>query len=200
MADSITTWRLSALASSQAGDLGSVTAGLRVFQDFFVDLDLPLYLTQNDEVAVPVAVYNYLPEPQRVLLELELADWYELQEIDVRAVQPARPNEKEIIIGENDVEVVYFRIKARQFGTQALQVTAWGEKMSDAIRREVRVMPDGKEFQFALTGTLEESTRQVVSLPPDVIPGTARIEVKVYPGFVSQVVEGIGGLLRMPFG
>ena len=200
MADSITTWRLSALASSQGGDLGSVTAGLRVFQDFFVDLDLPLYLTQNDEVAVPVAVYNYLPEPQRVRLELELADWYELQEIDVRAEQPARPNEKEIIIGENDVEVVYFRIKARQFGTQALQVTAWGEKMSDAIRREVRVMPDGKEFQFALTDRLEESTRQVVSLPTDVIPGTARIEVKVYPGFVSQVVEGIGGLLRMPFG
>ncbi len=200
MADSITTWRLSALASSQAGDLGSVTAGLRVFQDFFVDLDLPLYLTQNDEVAVPVAVYNYLPEPQRVLLELELADWYELQEIDERAVQPARPNEKEIIIGENDVEVVYFRIKALQFGAQALQVTAWGEQMSDAIRREVRVMPDGKEFQFALTDTLEESTRQVVSLPTDVIPGTARIEVKVYPGFVSQVIEGIGGLLRMPFG
>ena len=208
MADSITTWRLSALASSQGGDLGSVTAGLRVFQDFFVDLDLPLYLTQNDEVAVPVAVYNYLPEPQRVRLELEPADWYELQEIDVRAVQPARPNEKEIIIGENDVEVVYFRIKARQFGTQALQVTAWGEQpalsgaegMSDAIRREVRVMPDGKEFQFAITDRLEESTRQVINLPTDVIPGTARIEVKVYPGFVSQVVEGIGGLLRMPFG
>ena len=200
MADSITTWRLSALASSQGGDLGSVTAGLRVFQDFFVDLDLPLYLTQNDEVAVPVAVYNYLPEPQRVLLELELAEWYELQEIDVRAEQPARPNEKEIIIGENDVEVVYFRIKALRFGTQALQVTAWGEQMSDAIRREVRVMPDGKEFQLALTDTLKESTRQVVSLPTEVIPGTARIEVKVYPGFVSQVVEGIGGLLRMPFG
>jgi uncharacterized protein YfaS (alpha-2-macroglobulin family) len=162
-----------------------------VFQDFFVDLDLPLYLTQNDEVAVPVAVYNYLPEPQRVRLELEPADWYELQEIDMW---------REITIGENDVEVVYFRIKALQFGTQALQVTAWGETMSDAIRREVRVMPDGKEFQFALTDRLEESTRQVVSLPTETIPGTARIEVKVYPGFVSQVVEGIGGLLRMPFG
>jgi hypothetical protein len=72
--------------------------------------------------------------------------------------------------------------------------------MSDAIRREVRVMPDGKEFQFALTNRLEEPQRQVVSIPTDVIPGTARIEVKIYPGIVSQVIEGIEGLLRMPFG
>src|SRR5262249_51343410 len=58
-ADSITTWRLSASASSKAGALGGVSAPLRVFQDFFVDLDLPVSLTQNDEVAFPVAVYNY---------------------------------------------------------------------------------------------------------------------------------------------
>ncbi|NIP86018.1 MAG: hypothetical protein GTO03_10825, partial [Planctomycetales bacterium] len=34
MADSITTWRLTALASSQDGRLGFTTRGLRVFQDF----------------------------------------------------------------------------------------------------------------------------------------------------------------------
>ena len=41
-ADSITTWRLTASASSQGGALGGVTAPLRVFQDFFVDIDLPI--------------------------------------------------------------------------------------------------------------------------------------------------------------
>ncbi len=55
-ADSITTWRLTASASSRLGLLGGATRPLRVFQDFFVDLDLPLALTQNDEVAFPVAV------------------------------------------------------------------------------------------------------------------------------------------------
>ena len=65
-ADSITTWRLTASASSKGGSLGGMTTPLRVFQDFFVDLDLPLALTQNDEVAFPVAVYNYLKEKQTV--------------------------------------------------------------------------------------------------------------------------------------
>ena len=67
-ADSITTWRLTASASSRGGALGGVTAPLRVFQDFFVDIDLPTALTQNDEVDFPVAVYNYLKNPQTVKL------------------------------------------------------------------------------------------------------------------------------------
>src|SRR5204862_5496670 len=77
-ADSITTWRLTASANSRGGLLGGVTAPLRVFQDFFVDLDLPVSLTQNDEVAFPVAVYNYLKTPQTVHLQLEAASWFEL--------------------------------------------------------------------------------------------------------------------------
>ncbi|MFN2227855.1 MAG: MG2 domain-containing protein, partial [Anaerolineae bacterium] len=58
LAHTITTWRLTALASAQDGRLGSTTAPIRVFQDFFVDIDLPLALTQGDEVSMPVAVYN----------------------------------------------------------------------------------------------------------------------------------------------
>ncbi len=59
MADSITTWRMAMLASTTHGALGSATSSLKVFQDFFVDLDLPVTLTQGDRVSIPVAVYNY---------------------------------------------------------------------------------------------------------------------------------------------
>src|SRR5581483_8792313 len=47
-ADSITTWRLSASANSKGGALGGATVPLKVFQDFFVDIDLPVSLTQQD--------------------------------------------------------------------------------------------------------------------------------------------------------
>ena len=55
IADSITTWRMAMLASTTHGALGSGTASLKVFQDFFVDLDLPVTLTQGDRVEIPVA-------------------------------------------------------------------------------------------------------------------------------------------------
>ncbi len=190
MADSITTWRLSALASSQRGELGNATAGLRVFQDFFIDLDLPLYLTQNDEVALPVAVFNYLPHEQQVRLVVEEQSWFEL--LDER--------EKTMTIASNDVEAVYFRIRVLDFGLNDFQVTAWGEAMSDAILKRVQVVPDGKAFRTASSDNLRETVQQAVWIPEAAIPGTAKVWVKLYPGIVSQIVEGLSGLLRMPFG
>ncbi len=79
MADSITTWRLSMLASGLGGQLGSATAPVKVFQDFFVDMDLPVALTQHDSVELPVTVYNYLPHAQDVTLTLAEQPWFTLR-------------------------------------------------------------------------------------------------------------------------
>ena len=53
LADSITTWRVSASAVSADGQPGRRQAAIRVFQPFFVDLDLPSALTRGDESASP---------------------------------------------------------------------------------------------------------------------------------------------------
>lgn len=79
-ADSITTWRLSAMANALSGAVGDATAALPVFKPFFVDLNLPTHLTQNDEVTIPVAIYNYLERPQEVEVQLERAGWFDLLE------------------------------------------------------------------------------------------------------------------------
>ncbi len=192
VADSITTWRITGLASSLDGRLGSLDAPLRVFQDFFIDLDLPLSLTSGDEVAVPVGIFNYLPEAQTVRLELEQADWFELQGEPVQQVE----------IGANDISVAYFRIRARQFGLQPFKVTAIGSQMSDAILKQVRVYPDGKQIRYSASDRLEpgQPVSQSMQIPAEAIPGTQSLTVKIYPGVLSQVVEGLDSILRMPYG
>lgn len=191
MADSITTWRLTALASTQDGRIGATTAGIRVFQEFFIDLDLPLALTQGDEISVPVGVFNYLPEAQSVRLVIEEAGWFELLD----------ESEKVMDIAANDIDVVYFRIKAMDFGRKALKVTAFGSQLSDAIQREVTIYPNGKEIPFSFSDRLSpEGVSQIVEIPKAAIPGTQNLLVKIYPGVVSQVVEGLDSILRMPFG
>ena len=192
VADSITTWRVAALASSQDGRLGSATGALRVFQDFFIDLDFPASLTVGDEVSVPVGVFNYLPEAQSVRLEVEPAPWFELLD----------DAEKEIHIAANDITVVTFRIRALDFGQQPFQVAAYGSRLSDAIRRQVRVFPDGKPYRFSVSDRLSPTVpvEVPVPLPTETIPGTQSLMVKIYPGVVSQVVEGLDALLRMPYG
>ncbi len=193
MAHTITTWRLTALASSQDGRLGSTTAPIRVFQDFFVDIDLPLALTQGDEVSMPVAVYNYLETGQRVELTLEEQEWFELQAEATQAVD----------LEPGDVTVVYFpiRVTATQ-GRFRPVVTAIGDQMSDAttLRHDVQVVPNGKRIDETYSDRLVGDTEHTVTIPAETIPGTAQILVKVYPGILSQVVEGLEALLRMPFG
>jgi hypothetical protein len=190
LADSITTWRLAVTASSQRGELGAASAGIRVFQDFFVDLDLPVALTQNDEISIPVAVYNYLPQSQKVKLQIDQQPWFQLQD----------DAEKTLTIASNDIDVVYFRIKAINFGMQKLKITALGDKMSDAIQRELRVYPDGKPIELTQSNWLKGDMQQVVEIPAQAIAGASRLEVKIYPGVMSQVVDGLDKILQMPFG
>ncbi len=193
MADSITTWRLTASASAADGRLGSMTSGVRVFQDFFVDIDFPVALTQHDEVSVPVAVFNYLKEPQDVRLVAEKDpndDWYTL----------LGDAEQTVSLGAGEVRAVYFRLRAERIGTKKMTVMAYGSKLSDAIRRAVEVVPDGKRFETVINDRMSKEVYQVVRIPENSIPESYKLIVKAYPGVFSQVVEGVDGLMGMPHG
>src|SRR5690606_19885683 len=156
LADSITTWRLSATAVSGAGELGDVQLPVKVFQPFFVDLNLPVALTRHDEVSVPVVVYNYRDEPQTVALELKTADWFEL--LDEKAAATRQP----LDLGAGEIRSVYYRLRVLQVGRHPLQVTAQGGGVADAIERSIEVLPNGVKQELVQSGTLGAAGEPVV--------------------------------------
>jgi hypothetical protein len=190
IADSITTWRTSVMGNALDGQLGSTTESIKVFQDFFVDIDLPLTMTQNDRVEIPVAIYNYLPQAQEVRLQLQNEPWFALE----------GSAEQKISLKANEVKVLYYPLTVKAIGKHALMVTARGTKLSDAIRRVIDVQPDGKEFRPTINDRLDGKVNKKINLPQDAIAGASTIFVKLYPGTFSQVVEGLDGMLRMPGG
>jgi len=191
-ADSITTWRLSASASSQGGSLGGANVPLKVFQDFFVDIDLPLNMTQGDEVAFPVAVYNYLKTPQTVKLDLAQEAWFEL--IDGKGTS------RSLDLKPNEVTSVSYRIRANKIGMQPLNVKAIGTHMSDAVRRSVEVVPNGQKMEKVATDRLNGTVKQTLMIPENAVEDASKIVVKIYPGVMAQVMDGLDGMLRMPGG
>lgn len=191
MADSITTWRLTSMASSLTGTLGSGTSAITVFQDFFADIDLPVTLTQNDQVSIPIAIYNYLPGNQNVRLKLSEEPWFEL----IKDIP-----EKTITLNSGQVDVVYFTLKVKEIGWHKLTVHAYGSEMSDAIARAIEVLPDGERIELTWNGRLSEDIDQMVTIPTEAIENASKIIVKVYPGIFSQIVEGLDSILRMPSG
>jgi len=190
MADSITTWRMASMASSLGGALGSTSTPIRAFQDFFVDIDLPVALTQNDRISIPVAVYNYLPGSQRVRLEITEEEWFELIDEPI----------KELDLEKDEVSVVYFTIRAKKVGWHNLTVHGIGSKMSDAIKRQIMVAPDGKEFLLNFNDRLTGKVEKIIEIPQNAIDDASTILVKIYPGVFSQMVEGLDSILRMPSG
>src|ERR1700733_10274330 len=115
MADSITTWRMAMIASTQQGALGTSTSSLKVFQDFFVDLDLPITLTQGDRVSIPVAIYNYSDSRGDVNLQLQSDDWFSL--VDDSA-------NKSVAVDSTRVGSSQFTLEARRIGKFKLTLAA----------------------------------------------------------------------------
>jgi hypothetical protein len=191
-ADSITTWRLSASANSKGGSIGGATVPLKVFQDFFVDIDLPVHLTQTDEVAFPVAVYNYLKTPQTVKIELQKESWFEL--IDDKGFT------RSLDLQPNEVTSVKFRIRAGKIGWQPLTVKAFGSKKSDAVKRVVEVVPNGQKYERVVSDRLTGNISQSLEIPANALPEASKLMVRMYPGAMAQVVDGLDGMMRMPCG
>lgn len=191
-ADSITTWRLTASASSRKGLLGGTTVPLKVFQDFFVELDLPLNLTQSDEVSFPVAVYNYMKSSQTVRLELVKEPWFELVD--------GAGHERSLDIKAGEVTAVKFRIRANKIGHHPLTIKAYGSKLNDAVKRVIEVVPNGKQFDQVAQDRLAGNVSQTLTIPGNAVPDASKMFVKIYPGVMSQVLEGTEGMLRLPGG
>ena len=190
LADSITTWRISALANSAAGLLGSMDRGLVVFQDFFVDLEVPTTLTRGDEVGITLALYNYLPETQTVNLEIAAGDWFTLLG-DARVA---------VELGANEVRGVRIPMRVERVGTHALTVTARGTVLSDAVERTVRVEPDGQMTEQIDSGRLVAPVEYTTHIPLEAVADSGTLLVRIYPGLMSQVMTGLDGILQMPSG
>jgi uncharacterized protein YfaS (alpha-2-macroglobulin family) len=194
LADSITTWRMAMMASTPRGALGSGTSSIKVFQDFFVDLDLPVTLTQGDRVSIPVAVYNYSGAAGDVNLQLQADDWFSLLD-DVA--------EKNFTVESARVGGSQFTLEAKRIGKFKLTLSArmkGGANRADIIVREIEVIPNGREQSVVFNGRLETTAQHEVAFPAESIPEASKIFVRLYPGPLSQVIEGMDSLLRMPYG
>jgi hypothetical protein len=191
LADSITTWRLTASAVSADGRLGATQHGIKVFQPFFVNLKLPVALTRGDEVTVPVVVYNYSTQVQTVKLTLDKAAWF----------APLEGLEKTVTVPAGEVLSTSYRLRAGKVGRQVLQVTARASGVEpDAVKRTVEVVPDGERIDLAFNGPVQGSVDVPLTVPADAVEGSPKAVLKLYPSGLSQVVEGLDAIFRMPYG
>ena len=190
--DTITTWMLRAVALSKKKGLGIAEAQLMAFQPFFLKADLPYSAIRGEEFPVGVAVYNYLDQPQSVLVQIEEEDWFDLLDDSAKTVE----------IGANDVGGVEFKIRPKKLGINELKVIARSEEAADAVIKTLIVEPEGVAREIVENLVLSAGSTEFVStfVPPFVVVDSGRAYVSVTSSYLTQTIEGLEGLIQMPFG
>jgi len=191
LADSMTTWKAVAIASTKDGRIAVAEKEVVAFQPFFVEHDPPKFLTEGDQIDLPVIVRSYLDRDQSVDLAMKGEDWFALlndasHKITVKA-------------GEFSKEVFSFKaVKPIKDGRQ--RITALGSKESDAIEKTSTVHPFGREIVQTSSGIFRGTSNHEITVPSDVLPGSVRAEIKVYPNLMSHVADAVEGIMQRPYG
>ena len=190
--DTITTWMLRAVGLSKEHGLGITETQLRVFQPFFLQVDLPPTAIRGEEFSVKVALHNYLDTSQEFLVELEESDRFTL--LDDAA--------KTVTVAPNDLRALQFKIRLTELGTLPLKVTARSSDASDAVIKELIVEPEGVPQEVVTNKIIFGGDFAVFpnAMPPGSIPGSARTYVALSGNYLSQSLEGLEDLLRMSYG
>ncbi len=194
LADSITTWKVSAIASTLDGHVATTTKEIRAFQPFFAELDPPKVLTVGDEIHLPVTVRNYLDKPQSISLDWATEPWAE-------SVTP-RTATTEVAAGDYAQKIFSFRAKLPLKDAKQ-RLSAYNrsdEKESDAIERQLRIHADGQEHVVQSSSVFSRDTSLTLAIPPSAVPGSIEAELVLYPNLVSHVAEAIEGILHRPYG
>ncbi|MEE9583574.1 MAG: alpha-2-macroglobulin family protein, partial [Dehalococcoidales bacterium] len=190
--DSITTWMLRAVALSKEKGLGVAEDELRAFQPFFLTIDLPYSAIRGEEFPVRVAVYNYLGEPQSVLVQIEEEDWFDLLD------EP----EKTVEIGANDIGGAEFKIRPKRIGFNQVKVTVRSQQAADAVIKTLIVAAEGVAREIVDNLVISEGSPRVVetSIPLIAVADSGRVYIALTSSYLTQTISGLEGLIQMPFG
>jgi uncharacterized protein YfaS (alpha-2-macroglobulin family) len=191
LADNITTWKMTVLASTKTGEIAVAEKEFEAFQPFFIDHEPPKVLTVGDQIDLPVIVRNYYSKPQEFNIEMKPAPWFQLQE--------KRPQHITIAAGESKPVLFPFAVTAMAvLGKQ--QVYAANRTTGDAIEKPVRVHPDGLERNSSASGLLGNDERLQLAVPGSIVPGSLKAQLKVYPKPLAHVTESLEAGLQRPHG
>ncbi|MBN2318610.1 MAG: carboxypeptidase regulatory-like domain-containing protein [Acidobacteria bacterium] len=191
LADNITTWKMSVIASTKTGEIGVAEKEIEAFQPFFLDHEPPKILTVGDSIDLPVIVRNYLPEEQQMDIEMKPGDWFKLE----------NPGKKKIAVDAGDTTKAFFPFRTTEIIKEGKQrVIAANRETGDAIEKTVSVHPDGLEQSSTVGNLLRGGNTLNMPVPENVIPGSLHGRIKVYPNLLSQITDSIEAGLERPYG
>ena len=191
LSDRVTTWDVHVDAHG-GGRVGQSTGSFEAITPFRLEAQLPIELTAGDELLLPVAVTSSnedLATAQvAVALQGPLAFGLEFSSEQRVALKDGRGR-------------LLVPVNVTQMGGQG-QIALGGQAggWRDGVVRDLRIVPRGFPKHVTEGGMVVEDVEFEVAIPADCAPGSLTAELVLYPSRLSDILEGLDGILRQPCG
>jgi hypothetical protein len=186
LSDQVTSYEVTAYGHTLDGRLGALTSTLEARIPLALEAKVPLEVTANDKIDLPLAVANNTDKAQSVQIG---ATYSGLN-----------------LLGVNDPVRFQLAADARTRRIYRFQptITEGEAKVDftgvDKIHRTIRVVPDGFPILASKSDLLEKSATNEIVLPETWVKGTLKAQVSVYPSTLADLQKGLDALLREPNG
>ena len=82
----------------------------------------------------------------------------------------------------------------------SIELTGTSANVSDAIRRKIKVSPNGYPHRESVSGVLNHKVDVLLPIPADAVPGSLAVTLKAYPSPLADLLAGVDSILQEPHG
>lgn len=190
ISDNITTWNIQTIGNTKDGNIGYSSSSFKVFKEFFVDFSLPNNCVVTDKISIPVTLYNYTDGDLNIDINVVANDWSNIGEYA-----------KSVNVPQQSTAMIYIPLEIIKQGNNTLRVETKAGNISDIVEKTLTVKLNGLEKEEVVSsGTIEKKYTQDMIFEDEAIEGSGKVKVKLYTTPISQAVEGIESMLKLPTG
>lgn len=192
LSDSITSYQVRALGHTLDGRLGEMTATIQARKPFSVEPKIPIEITNNDKIDLPITVSNDTATKRDVHVRLsakylDLAGAKDSQDLQLEANERKR--------------IVYRLQPTAVEGEASLHIAGeCAPFLADRVLRTIKIVPEGFPMTGSTSDVLDQVVRHDLRLPQTWVKGTLKLQVQAFPSLLADLQTGLDSMLQEPHG
>jgi serine/threonine protein kinase len=192
LSDSVTSYQIRAMGHTLDGRLGEMTTLIRARKPFTVEPKIPIEITNNDKIDLPITVSNDTAGNRDVKVRLQA------KYLDLAGAKA----ENDLHLEANERRRLVYRLQPTTIeGEATLHVAGESEPFAaDRVLRSIKIVPEGFPIAGSSSDVIDQVVRHDLRLPQTWVPGTLKLQVQAFPSLLADLQTGLDSMLQEPHG
>jgi len=191
--DAVSSFRVLADAFTGDGAVGGASLQIESVEPFYIEPKLPLEVTMEDVIRVPIAIVNATGSP------LERAT----VKITTEASQTIESLISPFVLGAGERTRKTMRVRVGNFhGPIGFTLAGTAGPYADRVTRSMMVKPLGFPVEDGAGGLIRpgDTVSHEFTIPKDLVGGSLAARIVVYPTPLASMTEALQRLIQEPYG